>query len=94
MPGLAAGMERLAWVEMADDPAMAARLIGAADAIRETVRTPVSATSREEYERSLRQLADLLGQASFDAGRLEGRGLGIRGVLERAGETEAATPRP
>ncbi|HEY5488348.1 MAG TPA: tetratricopeptide repeat protein, partial [Candidatus Limnocylindrales bacterium] len=57
MPGVATAMEKLAWVVMDDAAVDAARLLGAADSLREEIKTPLPAGSREDYERSVRALA-------------------------------------
>jgi hypothetical protein len=95
LPGLAVAMERLAWVEAEDAAADAARLLGAAERIRESVRTPIPAAGREDYERAVRTLAARLGQDRFEAARLEGRALGPSGVLARVlAPREDPTPPP
>jgi predicted ATPase/class 3 adenylate cyclase len=92
MPGVATAMERLAWV-MADDTALdparpddtaldAARLLGAAQNLRETIKTPLPAAAREEYERSVGILAERLGQDQFEAARGEGRSLGAEAAVQ------------
>ncbi|HWH23916.1 MAG TPA: tetratricopeptide repeat protein, partial [Candidatus Limnocylindria bacterium] len=76
MPGVATAMERLVWVTMADAGEDAARLLGAAEALREAIHAPVPSAARGEYERSVRMLAARLGQELFEAARLKGRAMG------------------
>ena len=73
MPGVATAMEKLAWVVMDDAAVDAARLLGAADSLREEIKTPLPAGAREDYERSVRALAARLGQDEFQAAWLAGR---------------------
>ena len=41
LPGTAAALEKVAWVVAEDDPEAAARVLGAADALREAIRARV-----------------------------------------------------
>jgi hypothetical protein len=57
------------------EPADAARVLGAAEALRERIGAPLPASSREEYERTVGALVASLGAPAFDAARQEGRTL-------------------
>ena len=103
MPGIATAMEKLAWVVMADAAEDATRLLGAAEALRESIHAPVPVAAREEYERHLRTLGSRLGQEGFDTARLEGRAMGPEaavatilsgGIVPRADDRAAADPTP
>ena len=63
MPGIAAAMEKLAWILVADQPELAARLIGSAEALREAIRAPIPAATRLEHAR-LAALTAQLGEAA------------------------------
>jgi hypothetical protein len=73
-PGIAAAMEKLAWVIMAEEPEAAARLVGAAEALRDSIRTIVPPQARAERETQLRALETRLDgermQAAIGHGRL------------------------
>ncbi|MDP9272527.1 MAG: tetratricopeptide repeat protein, partial [Chloroflexota bacterium] len=82
MPGVATAIERLAWV-MADDSAGdAARLLGAAQTLRETIKTPLPAAARADYQRNVGLLTARLGQEQFDAAHREGRALDADAAVE------------
>ena len=81
MPGTASAMEKLAGAVMADDAAAAARLVGAAEALRETIRARVPLAMRGENERLVGELEARLGAEVFAAERSSGRELGPDGVL-------------
>jgi len=49
MPGMATSMEKLAAALVADDPAAAARLLGAAEALRETIGAPLPPVDRPAH---------------------------------------------
>jgi predicted ATPase/class 3 adenylate cyclase len=73
-PGTASALERLAWVVMADEPEAAARLVGAAEALRETIRAFVPPQARADREVHLRALEERLDgdrmQTALGQGRL------------------------
>ena len=81
MPGMATAMEKLAGALVADDAAAAARLVGAAEALRETIRARVPLAMRGENERLIGELEERLGNDVFVAERAAGRELGPDGVL-------------
>jgi hypothetical protein len=84
---VASAVERLAWVigdASPDDQARgegAARLLGAADALRESIRVPVSPLGRSQHVRQADALAESLGAARFAAARMAGRAMAIDEVL-------------
>ena len=91
MPGIATQMERLAATVMADATEDAARLLGAAQLLRETYNAPVPAGARGEYEGLVQRAASRLGQEVFEAARLAGRSLGPDLVVDVAlGDGEPA----
>ena len=94
LPGVATATERLAWIVADDVPDKAALLLGAAQALREQIKTPLPARDRDEYERSVRSIQERLGPAAFDAARQDGRALdaetAVRTVFSEA-PTEPAT---
>lgn len=75
MSGIAAAIEKIAWVHINDVPQIAACLVGCAEALRETMRAPVPADARPEYERHLTDLGSRLGADDFAAARIQGRTL-------------------
>jgi non-specific serine/threonine protein kinase len=97
MPGMATAMERLAWAVMADSAEDAARLLGSAEALRETIKTPLPAAARGDYEGNLQSLSARLGQSRFDSAWLVGRSLdpeaAVSTVLPDAAD-EAGEPTP
>lgn len=95
MPGIAVAMEKLAWVVMADAAEDAARLVGAAETLRETIHTPLPAASRGDYEQYVRSLASRLGEELFEAARLQGRAMGPEAAVAAilADRRDDATPR-
>jgi predicted ATPase/class 3 adenylate cyclase len=75
LPGTAAALEKVAWVVAEDDPEAAARVLGAADAMRETIRARVPPSALGEYERGRQGLEAGLGSEAFDLALKSGRGL-------------------
>jgi tetratricopeptide (TPR) repeat protein len=71
---MASGLEGLAGVVAAQGkPAWAARLWGAADALREAMGTPIPPVYGADYERSLAAVRAQLGEKAFAAAWAEGR---------------------
>jgi predicted ATPase/class 3 adenylate cyclase len=69
-------LECFAFVAIAKgDPARAARLFGAADAIREVAESAMVAHERAEYDAAVSQLRETLDEAAFDSAWAEGRRL-------------------
>jgi tetratricopeptide (TPR) repeat protein len=74
-PGICMVMEKLAWIVMGDDAPGAACLIGAAEALRESIRTPLPPGSRYEYDVQLSMLRSHLDEEAFQQARRDGRQL-------------------
>jgi tetratricopeptide (TPR) repeat protein len=79
--GIALGLEKLAGVAGAQwQPARAARLLGAAEALRQAVGSPVEGTDRPDYERFVAVARAGLDEKSFASAWAEGRAM----TLEQA----------
>ncbi len=79
--GVAVSLGNLAQVELSENqPGRAARFLGAADAIREAIRSPIIPARRAEYERLIAAIRTALGEKGFEAAWVEGRAL----TLEQA----------
>ena len=83
LPGTAAAMEKLASVVTDADPRGAAILLGAAERVRDLIRSPVPRAVREEYEAFRRTVQARLGDAEFEEARAEGRRLVPAAALAR-----------
>ena len=81
LPGTASAMEKLASVITDSDARVAAVLLGAAERVRDLIRAPVPRAVREEYEAFRLRVQNLLGEASFDEARAEGRRLSPAAAL-------------
>ncbi|MDQ2941879.1 MAG: tetratricopeptide repeat protein [Chloroflexota bacterium] len=81
LPGIATGLEKLAAVLSAQAPDTAGRLLGRAEALRQSIRAPTPAEARAEYERCFGQLAAVLGAERLEAARSEGRKQGTEELL-------------
>jgi hypothetical protein len=68
-------LEKLAWATTDPNPQAAAQLLGAADAIRESIRTRVAPASRGDYERGRMALEERLGPEAFAAALKVGRAM-------------------
>jgi predicted ATPase/DNA-binding SARP family transcriptional activator len=76
--GVAEGIHILALAAEADGrPDRAARLLGAAEALRETVGTPPSAVNAGGLEDVVRRASSVLGDAAFASAHAEGRALSV-----------------
>jgi predicted ATPase len=73
LPGTAAALEKVAWVVADDAPEAAARVLGAADALRESIRARVPPSALGEYERGRMTLETRLGGEAFAAALKDGR---------------------
>jgi len=69
------------------DGSRGVRLLGAADAIRRTIHSPVFASERAEYEAELTRLRAALGEAAFDGAWRIGSSITLERALEEARET-------
>jgi hypothetical protein len=90
--GTAEGLEAVALVAGPDHPDAAARLLGAADALRATtgaMRPPVEAAGCEETTRTLRAR---LGEVAFAAALAAGRSLSPDQAVAEAAAIAAAAP--
>jgi len=74
----------------------ATRLLGAAEALREAIDWPLDATEREEHERALDALREVLGEEDLGAARAEGRAMNrpeaVAYALGAEGTPEAPAP--
>lgn len=73
MPGLAGAMESLAGALAVDDAESAARLDGAAEALRGAIRAMVPPQAAARHDQQLAELEARLGSDRFEAARREGR---------------------
>jgi predicted ATPase/Tfp pilus assembly protein PilF len=88
--GTAASLIRIAsLVCLAQGYELAARLLGAASALRDSVRSPLAPTDRQDWDQALAQCRAALGDEAFDAAWQSGRFL----TLDEA-VSEAAQARP
>ncbi len=69
------------------DPARGARLFGAADAIRRTLRSPLFPSEREDYEAEVAAVRAMLGDAAFDVQWRVGTSVTLERALEEARQT-------
>jgi predicted ATPase/DNA-binding XRE family transcriptional regulator len=74
-------------IAAAGDPARGARLLGAGDALRRTIRSPVFPSERAEYEADVAKVRGLLGDAAFDVQWRIGASVTLERALEEARET-------
>ena len=84
LEGLAGAAVRQASSRRSADLAGAARLFGAAEAIRETIGPPLSEPERRDYERDLGILRRALGPLKLASARAEGRALRPEQAVEWA----------
>lgn len=83
--GLAFSLENLASIAAVQaDPGRAARLLGAAEVLRETIGSPVTPTWRGRYERFMALAKSQLGEAEFAAAWQAGRRLGLEEAVTHA----------
>ncbi|MFI5255457.1 MAG: tetratricopeptide repeat protein, partial [Candidatus Limnocylindrales bacterium] len=73
MPGLAGAIEGLAGAVARDDAEAAARLQGAADSLRESIRAIVPPQAAAAHDQNVAELEARLGGERFEAARREGR---------------------
>jgi hypothetical protein len=92
---IASGLAGLADVVAAQRvPAWAARLWGAAEALREAMGTPIPPVYRIEYESSVTAARTQLGEQSFAAAWAEGRTMTPEQVFAAQGPVTISTPVP
>lgn len=85
---IAESLEGLAAVMADDQPRIAARLLGAAQVMRETSGAPVPAVEESRYEAILARVRSGLTDATFRAGWNAGRALSVNGAIDIAMEPE------
>ncbi len=71
--GIAMALEGLAGLTLSDDVKSAARLLGAAEAIRTTISAPLPPVDRPSYERNVTAIRAQLGKTTFNKERARGR---------------------
>jgi DNA-binding CsgD family transcriptional regulator/tetratricopeptide (TPR) repeat protein len=72
----------------------AARLWGAAEALRDGMGTPIPPIYRADYERSVTAARVQLGEQAFAAAWAQGRTMTLEQVLGAPGQAEVSTPTP
>src|SRR5260370_24499728 len=92
---IAGGLEGLAGVLASEgDLVWAARLWGAAEALRGTMGTPIAPVYRAEYERSVAAARDQLGMQVFTIAWVEGRNIMPEQALAAQGPVTLPQPSP
>lgn len=87
--GIAECLESLAGVAAAvKQGERAARLFGAADALRERIKSPLPLSDRPAYDRSIAAVHSLLPEASFAAAYDQGRHLPLEEAISEAMQVE------
>jgi non-specific serine/threonine protein kinase len=90
--GIALMLQAIARLAMAEGhPAHAARLWGAAEALREPLGAPLLPREQEEHDDGVAALREALGEAAFAAAWAEGRSMSMEQALAYALE-EGVTP--
>lgn len=83
--GVAESLEGLASLAAAGGkPERAVRLLGAAEALREAIGTPLPPSDRPDYERSVSTLQQRLDQRLFTTTWAEGRAMTPEAAMEYA----------
>ncbi|HWE63591.1 MAG TPA: hypothetical protein VHB98_17905 [Chloroflexota bacterium] len=95
-PGFAECFEGLAVVAAAiGQPLRAARLFGAAEAVRETIGRPVEIEDRAVHERTIPAVCDALGEEECAAAWAAGRAIPLEQVIAEAlGDAPGGDPQP
>jgi tetratricopeptide (TPR) repeat protein len=83
-PGIATALEGLAGLAIAENAGQAARLFGAADAIRGALGTPLSLIDRPAYEHDAAAAQAQLGEAAFAGAWAAGQSLTLEQAIARA----------
>jgi predicted ATPase/DNA-binding XRE family transcriptional regulator len=73
------------------DPSRSARLFGAADALRRTLRTPVFPSQLHDHERAIADVRAVLGDDAFDAQWRIGASITLERAIAEARETRASS---
>jgi hypothetical protein len=91
--GIAQNLEGLAAVAVAQgQPERAARLIGAAEALREVIGAPLPPADRAEHDRSVAAGRTARGEEAFAAAWAEGRAMTLVQAIRYAMEDGSAPP--
>ncbi len=90
--GIAEVLEGLANLAAADDPPRAARLWGAAEAIREAIGTPLVLEPLRRHERDIASLREAFSEDAFTAAWTAGRELSLPEAFSFAREGSPADP--
>ena len=69
-----------------EEPQRAAKLFGAAEALRETNQSPMADYERIEYDQAISQLRSMLAEAEFNSLWAEGRSMTMEQAIELAVE--------
>jgi non-specific serine/threonine protein kinase len=91
--GIAECLERLAGAAASSEQSdSAARLLGAAESLRELIAAPVPRASRADYERDLAEVRAALDEPTFAARWAEGRALSLEHAVEEARALKSHAP--
>jgi predicted ATPase/class 3 adenylate cyclase len=82
--GIIQALERLGSVAVASAPTRAARLLGAATSVRETIGAPLPPYDRAEHDTAVDQVRALLDLADFSAAWADGRAMTLDQAIEYA----------
>ena len=77
-------------MRLPDNARRAARLYGAAQALRETIGSPLPAEDRAYYEEAVADVHTIPGEASFEAAWAEGRAMPLEQAVAYALEEPPA----
>jgi len=93
--GIVHALEGVAGLAAAQgDARRAARLYGAAEALREVIRTPLAPFDRTEYDRYVAVARAQLDEAAFSAVWAEGRAMPLEQAIAEALHATSAVPTP
>jgi hypothetical protein len=84
MLGIARSLEGLAGTALVSKPERAARLLGAAAALREVLGAPVPAREREDHNRAVAALRTALGETAFAEDWTAGEALPVEKAVAEA----------
>ena len=90
--GIAESLEMFAALAVAQQPERAARLFGAAEALREAIRAPRPVIDRADYERQVAATCAALGEEAFGAAWAEGRALSLEEAIQNALQDRDCVP--
>src|SRR5262249_25109293 len=83
-------LEAFARLAAPGEPARAARLWGAAEALRDSLGLPLPRNEREEYDRSVAAVREALSQEAFAKAWAAGRTMPVEKAIHYALETDDA----